>query len=326
MEGFDDPTLGYPVEVPIFGGTYYVPIGGEPPTHPWAQSRYQNPSEIIPIVDRFITGTLSGSDTTGAIVAILSEEPYYTFADENGTFLLNNIPSGVSGVVVNLHGHAPYKQRFMHKENTTLGVNGILYLIHEDEAFRIEGIATDAEGNSIPDATINGYDESRTQLFTTLTDENGAYLVMVSEKYVYTVEALTETEVGLAKVSGKAGSVVNVDITIGKGSIVAYIDTELQDLIEEVNGVDLTKGLKNSLLSKLENARSKNEDALRFITNGKEKQANNMLNAEDNIMNAFIKEVEAQSGKKIARQDAEHLLAEAAEIRALIQLAIETPI
>lgn len=46
---------------------------------------------------------------------VTSEEPYYTFADENGNFLLNNIPYGVHDVVVNLDGHAPYKQRFMHE-------------------------------------------------------------------------------------------------------------------------------------------------------------------------------------------------------------------
>jgi hypothetical protein len=326
LERFDDPTLGFPVEVPILGGIFYVPIGGEPPKHPWNQTRYKNPYEIIPYMDRFITGTVSGSDTTGAIVVILSEEPYYTFADENGNFMLNNIPYGVYDVVVNLEGYTPYKQRFMHEGNTSLGVNGILYIIPESEAFRIEGITTDAEGNSIPNATINVYDESGTQLFTTLTDENGTYLVMVSERHVYTVEALTGTEVGLAKVSGKAGSVVKADIIVGKISIVEYIDTELQDLIEEVNSMDITKGIKNSLLSKLENARSKNEDALKFIEDGKEKQANNMLNAEDNIMNAFINEVEAQSGKKIAEEDAEHLMVAATDIRALIQLALETSI
>jgi len=51
-----------------------------------------------------------------------------------------------------------------------------------------------------------------------------------------------------------------------------------------------------------------------------------MLNAEDNIMHAFINEVEAQSGKKILEEDAERLKEKATEIRALIQLAIETPI
>lgn len=51
-----------------------------------------------------------------------------------------------------------------------------------------------------------------------------------------------------------------------------------------------------------------------------------MLNAEDNIMNAFLNEVEAQRGKKIAEEDADHLIVEATDIRALIQLAIEAPI
>ncbi|MBE0516330.1 MAG: carboxypeptidase regulatory-like domain-containing protein [Methanophagales archaeon] len=320
--------LSVEIEVPVIGGTYLVELFGYPPEHPWVDKdgRYYHPYKIIPKLSDFVTGTVSGSDTTGAIVVILSEEPYYTFADENGNFMLNNIPYGVYNVVVNLEGYTPYKQRFMHEGNTSLGVNGTLYIIPESEAFRIEGIATDAEGNIIPNATINVYDESGTQLFTTLTDENGTYLVMVSERQVYTVEALTETEVGLAKVSGKAGSVVRADITVGKVSIVEYIDRELQDLIEEVNGVDITKGIKNSLLSKLESARSKNEDALKFIGNGKEKQANNMLNAEDNIMNAFINEVEAQSGKKLAEEDTEHVIAEAMSIRALIRLAIKTPI
>jgi hypothetical protein len=63
-----------------------------------------------------------------------------------------------------------------------------------------------------------------------------------------------------------------------------------------------------------------------FIEDDKETQANNILNAEDNIINAFINEVEAGSGKKIAEGDVSHLIAEATEIRALIQLAIETPI
>jgi hypothetical protein len=68
------------------------------------------------------------------------EEPYYTFD----------------------------KQRFMHEGNTSLGVNGTLHIIPELEAFRIEGIVTDVEGNIIPNAIINIYDENNTKLFTTL--------------------------------------------------------------------------------------------------------------------------------------------------------------
>jgi hypothetical protein len=218
----NSPTLGILVEVPIFGGIYYVSIGGESPEHPWTQTRYDdNPYEIIPILGRFITDTVSGSDTTGAIVVILSEEPYYTFADENENFLLNNVPYRIYNAVVNLDGYAPYKQRFIHEGNTSLGVNGTLYIIPEEEVFRIEGIVTDVEENIILNATINIYDENNNRLFTILTDENGTYLVTVSEKRVYTVEVLTDTKVGFAKVSGEAGSIVKADIIVGKGSIVA---------------------------------------------------------------------------------------------------------
>ena len=317
-----------PIKVPIIGGTVLVELYGYPPEHPWVDEdgRYYHPYKIIPKLSDFVTGTVSGSDTTGAIVVVLSEEHYYTFADENGNFMLNNIPYGVYDAVVNLEGYAPYKQRFMHEGNTSLGVNGTLYIIPESEAFRIEGKVTDVEENVVANATINVYDENGTTLFTTLTDENGTYLVMVSEKHIYTIEAITDTRVGLAKVSGEAGSIVRADIIVGKGSIVAYIDTELQELINEVSALDINHGVKNSLLSKLENARSKNEDALKFIEDDKETQANNMLNAEDNIMNAFINEVEAQSGKKISEEDAAKLKEEATDIRALIQLAIETPI
>jgi hypothetical protein len=103
----------------------------------------------------------------------------------------------------------------MHKENTTLGVNGILYLIPEEEAFRIEGIAIDAEGNSIPNATINIYDESGTSLFTTLTDENGRYLITTSVEHTYTVEATFGNKTGTTyNVSGEPREVVNVDLTV----------------------------------------------------------------------------------------------------------------
>jgi hypothetical protein len=219
LERFDDDTLGMlPVEVPILGGICLIPIGGEPPTHPWHQTRYDdNPYEIIPVLDRFITGIVSGSDTTGAIVVILSEEqePYYTFADENGNFLLNNIPYGVYDIVVNLEGYTPYKQRFMHEGNTSLGVNGTLYIIPESEAFRIEGIATGVEGNIVLNATINVYDENNTKMFTTLTDENGTYLVTASVEHVYTVEAIFGNKTGtFYNVSGEQGEVVKVNLIV----------------------------------------------------------------------------------------------------------------
>ena len=319
----NSPELGWRVTVPIFGGDKFIPVGGKPPTYPWYQSRYYNPEEIIPILGNYVGGTIhpvDGGIPIGAIVVILSDEPYYTFADENGTFLINNVSSGVHDVVVNLDGYVPYKQRFIHSSNTTVGVDGILHLIPESEAFRIQGSVTDVEGKVVANAKINVFDASGTKLFTTLTDEDGTYLVMVSEKDVYTVEALTDTKVGLTKVSGEAGGIVKANIIVGKGSIVAYIDRELQELINEVNALDINLGIKNSLIKKLENARSKNDQALDFI------EANNMLTAEEKIINAFVSEVEAQSEKEIAEEDAAKLKEKAMGIRALIQLAMETPV
>jgi len=49
------------------------------------------------------------------------------------------------------------KQRFIHEGNTSLGLNGTLYITPEEEAFRIEGIVTDVEENIIANATVNVY-------------------------------------------------------------------------------------------------------------------------------------------------------------------------
>jgi exonuclease I len=90
--------------------------------------------------------------------------------------------------------------------------------------------------------------------------------------------------------------------------------------------MDIQQGIKNGLTQKLENAKAKNDDALKLIDQNKETQANNMLNAEDNLMQAFINEVDAQTGKAISTSDAKTLKDSAMEIRDFIQKAIETPI
>ena len=115
-------------------------------------------------------------------------------------------------------------------------------------------------------------------------------------------------------------------ILIGKKAVVQQIDTKLDDLIAELNAMEIQQGIKTGLMQKLENARAKNDDALKFIDQTKENQANNMLNAEDNQMNAFMNRVNAQAGKAISLEDAATLNAGAAEIRDLIEKAIETPI
>lgn len=246
------------IEVPIIGGTYLVELYGYPPEHPWVDEdgRYYHPHKIIPILSDFVTGTVSGSDTTGAIVVILSEEPYYTFADENGNFLLNNIPYGVYDVVVNFDGYTPYKQRFLHEGNSNLGVYGTLYIIPDAEAFRIQGIVTDVEENIVANATINVYDESETKLFTTLTDENGTYLVTASTEHVYTVEAISENNTGIAyNVFGTPGSIIDVSLKVAnpkllkENSITVLENAKTGDkkVDKEIDGVieHIKKSLEN---------------------------------------------------------------------------------
>jgi PKD repeat protein len=115
-------------------------------------------------------------------------------------------------------------------------------------------------------------------------------------------------------------------ILIGKKAIVMDIDTKLDDLIKTLNAMNIPNGNKNSLTQKLENAQNKNGDSLKFIDQNKEPQANNMLNAEDNLMNAFMNEVDAQSGKTVSTVDAAKLKDGATEIRGFVHKAIETPI
>jgi PKD repeat protein len=115
-------------------------------------------------------------------------------------------------------------------------------------------------------------------------------------------------------------------ILIGKKAVVMQTGTKLDELIATLNTMNLDKGIKNSLVQKIGNAKGKNGDALKFIDQTKEKQANDMLTAEDNQMNAFMNDVKAQTGKAITTVDAATLNSWATEIRGLIQEAVATPI
>lgn len=115
-------------------------------------------------------------------------------------------------------------------------------------------------------------------------------------------------------------------ILIGKKAIVRQIDTTLNESVTVLDGLDIQDGVRNSLMQKLENARKNNDDALKFIDQDTEDQANNMLSAEDNLMQAFVNEVAAQTGKAISTDDTTSLNTQAAEIRELIQNAVVTSI
>jgi len=153
---------------------------------------------------------------------------------------------------------------------------------------------------------------------TTSSEQNPAHLYTTAGSYDVTLRAWNDL--------GSDTMVKTRYILIGKKAIVMQTKTKLDDLIVILNAMDIQQGIKNSLTQKFENAKNKNVDALKFIDQNKEYQANNMLNAGDNLIQAFMNEVDAQTGNGISTGDAAKLNKEATEIRELIQEAIGTPI
>jgi parallel beta-helix repeat protein len=71
-------------------------------------------------------------------------------------------------------------------------------------------------------------------------------------------------------------------------------------LINTIEKLTIQEGFKDSLTSKLSNARMKLEQAMTYINEGNNVLAKNMLNSALNIIEAFTNEVNAQKGKKIS--------------------------
>lgn len=82
--------------------------------------------------------------------------------------------------------------------------------------------------------------------------------------------------------------------------IVVSSAVSVDTLLENVEGLNIQDGVKNSLLSKLESARASLD--------------HNQLNAAINKLEGFIKEVKAQRGKKLDMNEADVLIATAQQI------------
>lgn len=153
---------------------------------------------------------------------------------------------------------------------------------------------------------------------TTSTEQNPVHTYTTAGTYTVTLKATNYL--------GSDTTTKTSFVLIGKKAIVIRTGTKLDELLAALEVMDIQNGIRNSLIQKVQNAKAKNDDALKFIDQNKETQANNQLNAEDNQMNALINQVDAQTGKGITSDNAATLKAMAAEIRDLIQKAIATPI
>jgi hypothetical protein len=105
-------------------------------------------------------------------------------------------------------------------------------------------------------------------------------------------------------ISDATTATVIVKVVATPPSKVRYVDELLDELMAYVEAADIEKGVKNSLLSKLQNAERKKEQGLAYIEEGRNQLGANMLGAAINILEAFIDEVAAQTNKKIDEADA----------------------
>ncbi len=207
------------ITVPDIIEDYKVEMGGKSATLPWNSIEYNSPWAISQKVGGMVLGKIKTALgiplDKPAIIGIFSDTPKWAFTNQSGDFEMVNIEPGIHEVVVNAEGFAPYKQRFLHEENTTLGVDGVMNMFPESESFRIVGYVKNQDNSSADNITVDVYDSTNSRILTTLTDANGTYLFFVSEKSDYRVVALNGSETGSAKLKGVAGTIVGGNITMG---------------------------------------------------------------------------------------------------------------
>jgi hypothetical protein len=112
-------------------------------------------------------------------------------------------------------------------------------------------------------------------------------------------------EASVAKIFHDNMVMAEVDITtklLGDG--LQSLTSDYTMLIRTVEEAEIESGVKNSLLSKLLNAKARAEKGITYINEGNAILGRNMLNSATNIVNAFINEVNAQKAKKISETDA----------------------
>lgn len=142
------------------------------------------------------------------------------------------------------------------------------------------------------------------------------------------MEAATYRAIITAQSSGDPGAqdtaVATIVVEPTKASMARYIDLELLELKDLVSSSIINQDIRASLLDHLISAIKKKEQGLGYILEGRINQANNMLNACQEIVKAFINLAEAQKGKAIDPTTADLWIVKAQTIRGHIGTTIST--
>lgn len=134
--------------------------------------------------------------------------------------------------------------------------------------------------------------------------------------YSFNVTATSTTNASIGNTT-----LAELKVKADKRSMAGYSKLEIQWLRKLIQGSKIDSGIKNALLAKLTNAESKADQAILNISN---KQFGNNLNTAQNMMTAFINQVEAQYDKKIMQPDATMLKEKANQILQDIEKAKNT--
>lgn len=138
--------------------------------------------------------------------------------------------------------------------------------------------------------------------------------------FEFNARATSKTDPGI---SDATTATVIVKVKSTPPSKVRYVDVLLDALIEYVEDAEIQKGVKNSLLNKLQNAERKKEQGLAYIDAGRNQLGANMLGAAINILEAFINEVAAQTDKKVDGADAYAIVPATDEIITRLHIIID---
>jgi hypothetical protein len=149
---------------------------------------------------------------------------------------------------------------------------------------------------------------SEVRPLTVTVPENWAGMEDVT--YNFNVTATSTTNVSIINTSS-----AELTVKADKRSMAEYSKLEIQWL----KGMIKDSEIKNALLAKLTNAEAKVDQAIVSVDN--DKQFDNNLNTAQNVMNAFISQVEAQYDKKIMQPDAEMLKEKANQILQDLEMA-----
>lgn len=127
--------------------------------------------------------------------------------------------------------------------------------------------------------------------------------------YTFNVTATSTTNASIRNTS-----LAELKVKADKRSMAEYSKLETVWLSDIIESSSIDQEIKDSLLDKLTNATLKLDQAISSISSGKYPQADNMLSASQNVINAFASQVEAQYDKKIMQPDAEMLKEKANQI------------